>query len=117
MIELTPINGMRISVDEVHYKMEVTRYLEVARKNIPVVVKGVPAGVTVSAQPKTVDVTLYVEFPLKADPKKDIMVVADYDQLSKSISGKVNVKPMSLPLGVLKYEIDPVAVKIKEIKR
>lgn len=114
MIELTPINGMRISVDEVHYKMEVTRYLEVARKNIPVVVKGVPAGVTVSAQPKTVDVTLYVEFPLKADPKKDLSVEARFDDLKTSLTGSVKLHPSSLPLGVIKYDISPVAVKIVE---
>jgi hypothetical protein len=117
MISLTPISGMRFSVDEVHYKMDVSRYLEIVRRDIPITILNAPSGREFVTQPPVVDLIMEVQFPLKADPKKDIMVVADYDQLSKSISGKVNVKPMSLPLGVLKYEIDPVAVKIKEIKR
>lgn len=114
MIELTPVKGMRLSVDEVHYKMEVTRYLEVSRKNVPVAVKGIPAGVSVTAQPQTVDVTLYVEFPLKSDPKKDLSVEARFDDLKTSLTGSVKLHPSSLPLGVIKYDISPVAVKIVE---
>lgn len=114
MIELIPIKGMRLSDDEVHYKMEVTRYLEVTRKDVPVVVKGVPAGVDVEVYPQNVDVTLYVEFPLKSDPKKDLAIEARYDDVRTSLSGKVRLYPTSLPLGVIKYDISPVAVKIVE---
>ena len=114
MIELTPISGMRLSDDEVHFKMEVARYLEVTRKNVPVAVKGVPAGVSVSTKPQNVDVTLYVEFPLKADPKKNLSIEARYDDMKTSRTGNVNLYPSSLPLGVIKYDISPVAVKIVE---
>ena len=114
MIELTPVKGMRLSEDEVHYKMEVTRYLEVTRKDVPVVVKGVPTGVDVEVYPQNVDVTLYVEFPLKSDPKKDLAIEARYDDVKTSLSGKVRLYPTSLPLGVIKYDINPVAVKIVE---
>lgn len=117
MIPLTPINGMRFSVDEVHYKMDVSRYLEVTRKNIPVVVEGAPAGKEYVADPPTVDLVLKVRFPLKADPNTDISVVADYADLDYSLSGLVNVRPLSLPLGVIRYEINPVAVRIKERRR
>lgn len=117
MISLTPISGMRFSVDEVHYKMEVSRYLEFVRKDIPVTVLNAPSGKEFITDPPVVDLIMDVQFPLKADPRKDVMVVADYDQLRSSISGKVNLRPMSLPVGVLKYEINPVAVKIKEVKR
>ena len=114
MIPLTPMNGMRFSVNEVHYKMGVTRYIEIQREDVPVIVKGVPAGKKVSVEPKTVDVTLYVEFPLKADPKKDLLISASYDELKTSLSGNVMVYPSSMPLGVIKYEVSPVAVKIVE---
>lgn len=116
MIPLTQMNGMRLSVDEVHYKMEVTRYIEVQREDVPVIVKGVPAGQKVSVEPKTVDVTLYVEFPLRADPKKDLLISASYDDLKASLSGNVMLYPSSLPLGVIKYEITPVSVKVVEVK-
>ena len=116
MIPLAPIAGMRLSVDEVHYKMDVTRYIEVVRKDVPVLVKGVPAGTKVKVEPQNVDVTLYVEFPLKADPKKDLLISASYDEVRTSLSGKVMLYPSSLPHGVIKYEISPVAVKIVEVE-
>lgn len=117
MIPLTPINGMRFSVDEVHYKMDVTRYLEVERNAVPVKVVGVPAGKQVIVEPSTVDVLLYVVFPLRADPKKDLSMVVHYDDLRTSLSGKVTVEPASLPSGVIKYDITPIAVKIKEVEK
>jgi hypothetical protein len=116
MISLTPINGMRFSVNEVHYNMDVSRYLEIVRKQIPVTILNAPSGKEFVTEPSVVDLIMNVEFPLKSDPKKDVMIVADYDQLSSSISGKVSLRPMSLPLGTLGYEINPVAVKIKEVK-
>ena len=114
MIGLTPISGMRLSVDEVHYKLDVTRYLEVKRKDVPVKVQGAPAGTEVSVQPQTVDVLLYVEFPLKSDPKKDLTLEARYDDAKASLSGQVKVLPSSLPQGVIRYDISPVAVKLVE---
>lgn len=114
MISLNPINGMRFSVDEVHYEMEVSRYLEVNRKNVPVVILNAPAGKEQVAVPSVVDVTLDVEFPLKEDPNKDLVMVVDYNDLNTSLSGRVMVKAASLPLGVIRYEIDPVAVRIRE---
>lgn len=114
MIGLTPISGMRLSVDEVHYKLDVTRYLEVKRKDVPVKVQGAPSGTEVSVQPQTVDVLLYVEFPLKSDPKKDLTLEARYDDAKASLSGQVKVLPSSLPQGVIRYDISPVAVKLVE---
>lgn len=115
MISLTPINGMRFSVDEVHYEMDVVRYLEVIRKNVPVVVVNAPSGQEYAAEPAFVDAILNVEFPLKDDPMKELVVTADYNELKTSLSGKVSLKPASMPLGVIRYEIDPVAVRIKKI--
>ena len=114
MVALTPIKGMRLSDEDVHYKMEVSRYLEIQRDDIPVMVEGVPSGMKVTLEPNTVDVRLYVEFPLRADPKKDLKVVVRYDDIINSISDQVSPMLQSLPLGVIKYDIIPVAVKIKE---
>ena len=115
MVSLTPISGMRFSVEEVHYEMDVVRYLEVIRKNVPVVVVNTPSGGDYAADPVSVDVLLDVEFPLKDDPKKSMVVTADYNELKTSLSGKVPLKPASMPLGVIRYEIAPVAVRIKEV--
>ena len=116
MVRLTPINGMRFSVDEVHYQMNVTRYLEVPRKSVPVIVEGVPAGKKVIVEPSTVNVVLDVVFPLKADPNKDLSLVVHYDDLKTSLSGLVNVVPSSTPLGTVRCEISPVAVRLKEVE-
>lgn len=114
MISLTPISGMRFSVDEVHYDMDVTRYLEVIRRNVPVFVENAPAGKEYVAEPSSVDVILNVEFPLKEDPKKDLIISVDYNDLKRSLSGKVSLKASNMPLGVVRYEINPVAVRLKE---
>lgn len=114
MISLVPISGMRFSVDEVHYKMDVSRYIEITRKQVPVTIEGAPAGKEFIADPPAVDVTLKVQFPLKADPNKDISVFAEYDDLKSSISGQIAVQLSSLPLGVIRYDISPVSVSIKE---
>ena len=117
MISLTPINGMRFSLNEVHYMMDVSRYLEVVKKGVPVTVLNAPSGKDYITDPQVVDVVMKVHFPLKSDPKKEVVVVANYDDLSSSISGKVILRPMSLPVGVIGYEINPISVKIKEVKR
>jgi hypothetical protein len=117
MIALKPINGMRFSVNEVHYKMDVTRYLEVTRKSLPVKVQGVPVDMDVVPEPSVVNVTMKVAFPLKADPNKALTVTARYDDLKTSLSGQVPVELTSLPLGVIKYHVSPVAVKIKEVTK
>lgn len=116
MVSLTPISGMRFSVGEVHYKMDVSRYLEVVKKGVPVTILNAPSGKEYVTDPSVVDVVMKVHFPLKSDPKKEVEVVADYEDLSSSISGKVILRPMSLPIGVIGYEINPISVKIKEVK-
>ena len=117
MVALKPINGMRLSVGEVHYKMDVTRYLEVSRKSVPVKLIGAPMNKELEVEPATVNVTMKVAFPLKADPNKAITVTADYHDLKSSLSGQIPVEPASLPLGVIKYEISPVAVRVKEVTK
>lgn len=117
MISLTPIKGMRFSVDEVHYKMDVVRYVEIECENVPVEVINTPPGKQYVADPLYVDVTLECEFPLKANPKKGLYLVADYDEYRQSISGNVIVKPSALPFGTINHEISPVFVKVREDNR
>lgn len=117
MISLTPISGMRFSVKEVHYKMDVTRYVEIENKRVPVEVINTPAGRNFHADPLFVDVRLECEFPLKSNPNKGLYLVADYEEYVNSISGNVVVRPASLPFGTINYDISPVFVKIKEDRR
>ena len=115
MVSLKPINGMRFSVNEVHYTMDVSRYLEVTRKAVKVEIEGVPEGVNVIPEPATVNVTMKVQFPLKSDPNTELKAVAQYDDLKSSLSGQIKLQLANKPLGLIKSEISPVAVKVKEV--
>ena len=117
MVSLTPISGMRFSVNEVHYKMDVSRYVEIENKRVPVEVINQPPGKIFVADPLFVDVKLECEFPLKSNPHKGLYLVADYEEFMNSISGNVVVRPSSLPFGTINYDISPYFVKIKEDRR
>ena len=117
MISLTPIKGMRFSVNEVHYKMDVTRYVEIESKRVPVEVINIPPGKDFYADPLYVDVKLKCEFPLKSNPNKGLYLVADYEEYMNSISGNVVVRPSAVPFGTLSYDISPIFVQIKEERR
>ena len=117
MVAINPISGMRLSVGEVHYKMDVTRYLEVTKKSVPVKLRGVPADRDVFVEPSTVSVTMKVAFPLKSDPNKELSVIANYDDLKSSLSGQIPLELSNLPLGTIRYDISPVAVKVMEVTK
>lgn len=113
MISLTPINDMRYSNDEVHYKMDVVRYVEILKEGVPVKVINVPSGKSVVADPSEVNLLLECEFPLKSDPGNGIELTVDYEEFSNSISGNVMVRHKSLPYGTIKYEVSPAFVRIR----
>lgn len=115
-IELITPHGCRLSKEKVSYNVNVSRYIEVVIKDVPVNVSGAPLGKEFVTAPSSVDVLLYVQFPLKAHPDENISFYVDYNDLKTSITGLVMVQPERLPLGTLKYEISPVAVHIQEKK-
>ena len=115
-IELITPHGCRLSKEKVSYNVNVSRYIEVVIKDVPVNVSGAPLGKEFVTAPSSVDVLLYVQFPLKAHPDENISFYVDYNDLKTSITGLVMVQPERLPLGTLKYEMSPVAVHIQEKK-
>jgi len=117
MISLTPINGMRYSVDEVHYKMDVARYVEIENLKVPVEIINVPPGKYMVSDPLYVDVMLECEFPLKSNPNKGLYLVADYNDFKNSLGGYAVVNPYTLPLGTINYKISPSFVSVKEEDR
>ena len=123
MISLSPIPGMRFSVDEVHYKMDVVRYVEIERRNVPIEIKNLPRGnkSTYVTDPAAVDVLLECEFPLKANLKSnteyDLRLFVDYRDLKESISGYVPVHVDTIPRGTINYDLSQSFVKIMEVSR
>ena len=116
MVSLEQIPGMRFSVDDVHYQMGVSRYLEV-RNTYPVEIVNIPSGKEFVSVPAEVEVSLACEFPLKSDPLMGIRLVADYNDFSTSLSGNIMVRVVAAPAGTIRCETDPIAVKIQEMTK
>ena len=109
LVRLEGLNGVRMSVNEVHYLIDVKRYVEVT-KTLPVNVRNVPVGRHLVIYPSVVNVKLKYAFPLESDPDQDPELYVDYDDYVNSLSGKCIVKLAGVHRGLIDHEIDPVAV-------
>lgn len=109
VVKLEKLKDVRMSVDEVHYMLDVKRYVDVTR-TLPVNVVNLPSDKKLQLFPSKATVSLKCSFPLVSDPDEDIRLYVDYEDYVKSISGKCTVKLSGAGKGLLSYEIDPVAV-------
>ena len=103
------IKGLRVSVDEVHYSQDVTRFVELHR-SLPVQPVNLPADKGMIALPSYVDVTLKCVFPLQSNPWTTLKAEVDYNEFQTSLGGKCRVRPSGLTRGVIQFDPDPVAV-------
>lgn len=110
IISLDSVKGVRLSVSQVRYSLDVTRFVEF-RDRLPVNVAGLPKEKEMIVLPSVVDVTLKCAFPLIGEPFEDISLYVDYDEYMSSISGRCVVRTAPLPRGVISCDIDPVAVE------
>lgn len=109
VVRLEKIRNVRLSAEEVHYLIDVTRYVEVSR-TAPVKVVNVPSDKKLQVFPSTVTVKSKFSFPLSGDGYENVEAVVDYEEYDNSISGKCTVRLSESPSGLISYEIDPVAV-------
>lgn len=109
VVRLEKIRNVRLSAEEVHYLIDVTRYVEVSR-TVPVKVVNVPSDKKLQVFPSTVTVKSKFYFPLSGDGYENVEAVVDYEEYDNSISGKCTVRLSESPSGLISYEIDPVAV-------
>lgn len=109
VVRLEKIRNVRLSAEEVHYLIDVTRYVEVSR-TVPVKVVNVPSDKKLQVFPSTVTVKSKFSFPLSGDGYENVEAVVDYEEYDNSISGKCTVRLSESPSGLISYEIDPVAV-------
>ena len=109
LVDLEKIRGVRMSVSEVHYSLDVTRFVALSgrKRVIPV---NVPAGKDMIVFPSYVDVTWNCVFPMNEDKTSDMEIVADYNDFVRSLSGKCVVKPSALPAGVISCQVSPEVV-------
>ncbi len=110
VVGLEPVSKIRFSTDEVAYSLEVARYVEI-RTEIKVGSRNVPSDKEMLLLPSKVQVSLKCRFPLSGDPAESFELYVDYDDLTRTVSGKCPVRSGILPEGVISYEIEPFYVE------
>ena len=108
-VKLEQVKDIRISETEVRYGMKVKRFVEVI-SSVPVTVINVPAGKSLYVYPSVVDVVMKCNFPLVDDPERGLKVVADYNDLQKSLGQSCILKVVTPSRGVISSEASPVSV-------
>ena len=106
VVDLEKIRGVRMSVQEVHFSMDVSRYVEIVR-SYPVSVLNVPDGKQLNIYPSNVTVTFRSVFPVAEDPTESVEFYMDYNDYASSRSGKCPVYISHKPKGMISYEIEP----------
>ena len=109
MAEIEKIRGVRFSVPEVRYSLDVTRYVEL-KKTYPVAAVNVPADKKLVSYPSFVQAVFKCRYPLIGDPTEDLSFSVNYDDYMESLSGKCRVKLANQPESVLSYEVSPAIV-------
>ena len=109
MTEIEKIRGVRFSVPEVRYSLDVTRYVEL-KKSYPVMTVNVPSDKKLVSYPSYVEAVFKCQYPLSGDPLEDVSFVVNYDDFMDSFSGKCSVKIMNQPSGIISYELSPSVV-------
>lgn len=109
MAEIEKIRGVRFSVPEVRYSLDVTRYVEL-KKSYPVMTVNVPSDKKLLTYPSYVDAVFKCRYPLSEDPTEGLSFTVDYNDFMESLSGKCRVKIVSQPESVISYDTDPSVV-------
>lgn len=109
VIRLEKIRNVRLSVDEVHYIIDVDRYVEDV-KVLPVKLVNAPSDKKVHIYPSTVRLLAKYAFPLTGRSYENLELIVDYNDYVGSLSGKCPVRLADQPQGMISYEVEPVAV-------
>ena len=110
VVELEPIMDVRFSASEVSYSQNVSRYVEISTV-VKVESRNVPADKEMVLLPSRVQATMKCFFPLKGEPAESMELYVDYADFEKTVSGKCPVRSLTLPEGVISYELDPFYVE------
>jgi len=114
MVKLEKIRGVRTSVQQVHYSLAVSRYIELSRE-LPVSIVNNRSGKELSVYPSSANLKLYCFFPMSQDPYEKVSLFVDFTDFSKSINGKCVVQCSGAPSSVISWELDPQVCDCFEI--
>ena len=109
VVRLEKLKEVRMSAEEVHYMIDVKRYVDISGK-LSVEIINMPVDKKLQLFPSVVTVNLKCSFPLLSDPEDGLKAFVDYDEYVNSLSGKCAVKLSGISKGVLSYTVDPVTV-------
>ena len=109
VVKLIPLNGVRVSDEEIFYSQEVGRYVE-HTLNVPVTIGNAPSYANVAIIPQEVTIKYRQPFGGAATySPQDFSVVVEYDEILR----KDVVKPVvsRMPEGILQMEMEPKFVE------
>ncbi|MBQ0094099.1 MAG: YbbR-like domain-containing protein [Bacteroidales bacterium] len=105
-VSLKKPGGVRLSVDESKYSIQVMRYFEVSKK-VRIRIRNVPAGMKLTIFPNTADVTFRCPFPYRADPAEKVQLYIDYNEYLTSFTGKCVIRADKKTDDMISYSISP----------
>ena len=105
---LEKIKDVRMSVSEVHYILDVSRYVEM-RMTLPVTVDNVPSDKRLVTYPSKAEVVMKLSYPLEGEPE-GLELKADYNDFISSLSGTCRLNLKGDAKGLISYEVEPVVV-------
>ena len=96
VVELDTPAGMRLSLSQITYSQEVTRFVEFDT-TASVEVRNLPKGKTLSLFPSVVQVTYRFVFPVSGNPAQNVTFYVDYNEFANSLGGKCMIRWDNLP--------------------
>ena len=116
VLKLSPIRGVRTSVPEVSYSLEVARFVELTSK-VKMEMRGAPEGTSFNVFPAVATVYIRCAFPLGGkDPSDSFDLFIDYSDFKTSLSGRCVPRTGHLPAGVLGYRVEPEVFECFEVE-
>ena len=105
-VELAVPADVRLSENEVGYKLPVGRYVEM-HSILDIDVMNVPLGTEFVLSPSVAEVVWRCSFPLRSNPSDNAGLYVDYHDFDGSLTGKCMIRLSDMPDGVISYEIEP----------
>jgi hypothetical protein len=116
VVRLNQVRGVRTSVQEVNYSLEVARFVELQTR-LNMEMRGAPEGARFSVYPSTAMVYVRCSFPLGSkDPSEHMDLYIDYNDFKNSINGRCVPRSGHLPAGVISYRVEPEVFECFEVE-
>lgn len=105
-LRLAAPKGIRLSSDQTHYSLRVTRCVEMKR-TVKVEVSGVPSDKELMVFPSEAEVTYRCTFPVGGDVSSAIRLFVDYEDFQNSLNGRCVARTGDLPESILSLDVEP----------